>query len=105
MELKNHRTKTESWKVRTVRTFSKKLKSANQSPNELNRSALDLVEATTSQYSGNRKYAVSRSMTTVSSQLVRRGRAESSAGSETPGGLAGASVSTAVMSDGPFVGC
>ena len=32
-----------------------KLKSANQSPNELNRSALDFVEATTSQYSGNRK--------------------------------------------------
>ena len=54
MELKNQRMKTESWKG-DHRTFSMKLKSANQSPKELNRSALDFVEATTSQASGNRK--------------------------------------------------
>ena len=55
IELTNHRTKTASWKVKTVLMFSIRLKSANHSPKELNRSALDLVEATTSQYSGNRK--------------------------------------------------
>ena len=35
--------------MKTVLTFSMQLKSANQRPKELNRSALDLVEATTSQ--------------------------------------------------------
>ena len=35
--------------------FSIRLKSANHSPKELNRSALDLVEATKSHHSGSRK--------------------------------------------------
>ena len=35
--------------------FSIRLKSANHNPKLLNRSALDLVEATTSQNSGSRK--------------------------------------------------
>ena len=35
--------------------LSNRLKLANHSPNELNRSAFDLVEATTSQNSGSRK--------------------------------------------------
>ena len=61
---------TPSWTVSTVWMFSIRLKSANHSPKVLNRSALDLVEATTSQNSGSRKYARQMIMITVSSQLV-----------------------------------
>ena len=64
------RMNTPSWTVSTVWMFSIKLKSANHSPKLLNRSSLDLVEATTSQNSGSRKYPRQTSMKTVSSQLV-----------------------------------
>ena len=50
--------------------FSSKLKLANHNPKLLKRSSLDLVEATTSQNGGRRKYPTQISMKTVSSQLV-----------------------------------
>src|SRR3712207_6178155 len=102
------RLNTPSWKVSTVLMLVNRLKSANHNPKLENRSALDLVEATSSHHNGNRKYATQSSTRTVSSQLVlllagaRRacGSRSSAAPGRTDTALAGLA---AVMSGAPFV--